>query len=219
MGRTRTASSRATSPKARPAPFFRTRLDLANPGAGGASVLLRFLTDTGARVSRTTSSSRRARMRRSIPRRSRGWPTRRSRRWSRPTSSIVVDRTMTWDASGYGSHVETGGGCAGDDVVLRRGVDLRPLRAVLPAAEPAVDRRRPRRSATCGRSGSRRSRRPTRCSPVSRTTIVVDGEGAELASTDVSAVITAASPIVAERAMYLSRSPASPSPRDTRAPA
>ena len=41
--------------------------------------------------------------------------------------------------------------------------------------------------------------------PFSRTTIVVDGEGADLASTDVSAVITAASPIVAERAMYYSQ--------------
>ncbi len=41
--------------------------------------------------------------------------------------------------------------------------------------------------------------------PFSRQTIVVDGEGAELASTDVSAVITAPLPIVAERAMYYSQ--------------
>jgi hypothetical protein len=41
--------------------------------------------------------------------------------------------------------------------------------------------------------------------PRSRTTIPVDGEAPELASTDVSAVIEASAPIIAERAMYLSR--------------
>jgi hypothetical protein len=41
--------------------------------------------------------------------------------------------------------------------------------------------------------------------PHSRTTIPVDFIGPELVSTDVSAVITATAPIVAERAMYLSR--------------
>jgi len=41
--------------------------------------------------------------------------------------------------------------------------------------------------------------------PNSRTTIAVDEQGPELASTDVSAVITASAPIVAERAMYYSQ--------------
>jgi hypothetical protein len=41
--------------------------------------------------------------------------------------------------------------------------------------------------------------------PNSRTTIPVDAEGPELASTDVSAVITASAPIIVERAMYINR--------------
>jgi hypothetical protein len=41
--------------------------------------------------------------------------------------------------------------------------------------------------------------------PNSRTTIAVDGQAPELASTDVSAVISADQPILVERAMYLTR--------------
>ena len=43
-------------------PFFRTRLDLANPGGGARrDVLLRFLTDTGARIAHDGRRRRRAR--------------------------------------------------------------------------------------------------------------------------------------------------------------
>ena len=65
--------------------------------------------------------------------------------------------------------------------------------------------RRPRPSATCGRSGCRRSSGSYTLPPNSRTTIPVDAEGAELATTDVSAVITASQPIIVERAMYMTR--------------
>ena len=41
--------------------------------------------------------------------------------------------------------------------------------------------------------------------PLSRTTIPVDAQGPELASTDVSAIITTTQPVIVERAMYLNR--------------
>ena len=52
---------------------------------------------------------------------------------------IVVDRTMSWDATGYGSHAETARRRAVDDVVSGGRVDVGRLRAVLPAAEPERD--------------------------------------------------------------------------------
>ena len=76
--------------------------------------------------------------------------------------------------------------------------------AVLPAAEPAGDGGDgdgPLPAAV----GRRRSRRPTRCRRTAARRSPSTTEGPELASTDVSAVITATAPIIAERAMYSNR--------------
>ena len=109
---------------------------------------------------------------------------------------------MTWDASAYGSHARDRVPRR-DDVVLRRRLDRRRFDAVLPAAEPAADRRR-RRCATCDRRPAA-DREDLHAAAGQPTTICVDAEGAGLASTDVSAVITAPAPIIAERAMYVNR--------------
>ena len=111
---------------------------------------------------------------------------------------IVVDRTMRWGAGGYGSHAEAAvpapssswflaeGSTSGDfalfylllnpqDVAVT--VTVRYLR---PFSRPVVER--------------------TYVLPAaSRTTIAVDGEGPELANTDVSAAVTATAPIIVER--------------------
>ena len=110
---------------------------------------------------------------------------------------------MTWDASGYGSHIETGlvapsttwyfaeGSTSGDFWLfyLLQNPQATAVTATVRFLRPA------------GAPIERTYTLP----PHSRTTIPVDFVGPELASTDVSAVITATAPIVAERAMYLSR--------------
>ncbi|MEO5820805.1 MAG: hypothetical protein ABIT71_09885, partial [Vicinamibacteraceae bacterium] len=117
---------------------------------------------------------------------------------------IGVDRTMTRDASGYGSHLETGvvaasttwyfaeGSTSGDFALFYL---LQNPQAT--AVTATVTYLRP--------SGLPPIVRTYTLPPGSRTTIVVDGELPELASTDLSAAITATAPIVAERAMYLSK--------------
>jgi hypothetical protein len=116
---------------------------------------------------------------------------------------IVVDRTMSWDASGYGSHAETAVARPSTTWYLAEGstpadfalfyllqnpnpvpVDV-TVRYLLPLGHPPINR-----TLTLPEN--------------SRTTIPVDDQGPELASTDVSAVITAAAPIIVERAMYKS---------------
>ena len=119
-------------------------------------------------------------------------------------TDVAVDRTMTWDSSGYGSHLETGiaapsttwyfaeGATSGDFALfyLLQNPHATAVTATVtylrPFGQPAIVR-------------------TYTLPPSSRTTIIVDGETPELATTDVSAAITATAPIVAERAMYLSR--------------
>ena len=56
---------------------------------------------------------------------------------------LVVDRTMSWDGSGYGSHAETAVEAPSTTWYLAEGSTVRPVLAVLPAAEPERgDRRR-----------------------------------------------------------------------------
>ena len=130
---------------------------------------------------------------------------------------IVVDRTVRWDASGYGAHAETAveapattwflaeGSTSGDFqlfYLLQNPGNVAAqatVRFLRPAPQPPITR-----SYTVGAQ--------------SRLTIPVDNLGPELASTDVSGVVESTQPIIVERAMYLSR-PGSRSRPGTRAPA
>ena len=185
-------------------PFFRTRLDIGNPDDGrAATVLVRFLTDTGARISHSVL----------VPPGSHNSldPSTVAGLENVAFSTVVeadltvaVDRTMSWDPSGYGSHIETGVVAPATTWYLAEGSTSGPFALFYLLQNPqatAVD-------------ATVRYLRPFGLPPIekvytlapfSRRTIVVDGEGAELASTDLSAVITAALPIVAERAMYYSQ--------------
>ena len=62
-------------------------------------------------------------------------PSPRSRRSSSRTAPLVTERTMSWDATGYGAHAERASAAPVDDVVPRRRLHRRLL-ALLPAAEP-----------------------------------------------------------------------------------
>jgi len=117
---------------------------------------------------------------------------------------IVLDRTMSWDATGYGSHAETAvaspattwylaeGSTSGDFALFYLLQNPNPTNAVatvrylLPFGQAPIERQY-----TVAANG--------------RLTIPVDDQGAALASTDVSAVISAPMPIIAERAMYYSK--------------
>ena len=116
---------------------------------------------------------------------------------------VVVDRTVRWDATGYGAHAESAVEAAATTWYLAEGStsgDFALFYLLQNPGDVAV-------------SASVRFLRPAPQPPVTKTyaiapharlTIPVDGI-AELASTDVSGVVTAPQPIVVERAMYLNR--------------
>jgi hypothetical protein len=114
---------------------------------------------------------------------------------------VVVDRTMTWDATGYGSHTDGGLAAASTSWTFAEGSTAGDFALFYLLLNPHAD----------AVSATVRYLRPFGRTPVerdytlpprSRTTIAVDGEGPELAGTDLAAAITASAPIVAERAMY-----------------
>ena len=182
--------------------FFRTRYAIANPGAEAAILLARFLTDSGTIVSERLVVP--ARTRRTIEAAS--LPGLASANFSVVLESdafVTIDRTMSWDASGYGSHTETAlvspastwylaeGSTSGDFTLFYLLQNPQPT-----ATTATVRYLRP--------SGPPIEQTLTLL-PTSRTTIPVDAQAGALASTDVSAVVTASAPIIVERAMYWNR--------------
>ena len=117
---------------------------------------------------------------------------------------LVVDRTMTWDGTGYGSHAETAVDAPSMTWYLAEGSTSGPFSLFYllqnPNAASATATIRFLRPA-----GSPPVVRSYTLPPNSRTTVPIDTAAPELASTDVSGVITATLPIIVERAMYLDR--------------
>lgn len=192
--------------------FFDTRIALVNPSeTTPASVLLRFLTTTGTTVSRVVSvpaAARRTIDVKSVP----GLAAAEFSTVVESDTLVVVDRTMRWDATGYGSHAETAIASADTTWYFAEGATHSGFKLfyllqnpgdadaqvevtyLLPApAAPLV------KTYTVARQ--------------SRRNIWVNDEGltdatlAALRSTDVSAVLRSTNgvPIIAERAMYLDR--------------
>ncbi len=183
--------------------FFETRLALLNVGSDVGRILLRFLQPGGITLPRFELL-----------------PGGRRRTLTRPDFSglvsadfssvvesdqpFVLDRTMSWDASGYGSHAESSvaapsttwylaeGSTSGDFALFYLLQNPNPtattatVRFLRPFGQPPIDR-------------------AYVLAAHSRTTIAVDAQGPELASTDLSAVITTGQPIIVERAMYMTR--------------
>ncbi|MEO5821834.1 MAG: BACON domain-containing carbohydrate-binding protein [Vicinamibacteraceae bacterium] len=117
---------------------------------------------------------------------------------------LVVDRTMSWDSSGYGSHAETAVDAPSTTWYLAEGSTSGPFSLFYLLQNP--------NAATVNATIT--FLRPAGNAPVvrsyvlpanSRTTIPVDSAAPELTSTDVSGVIAASQPIIVERAMYLDR--------------
>jgi uncharacterized repeat protein (TIGR03803 family) len=184
-------------------PFFRTRFDLVNPhDTTIAIVRVRWLTDAGVTVRHDLLLAAGSRV--SIDPAT--MPGLAHASFSTVVESDVAlgaDRLMQWGAGDYGSSLETSvpgpattwhfaeGSTSGDFALfyLLQNPQTTPVSATVRYLLPF---------------GLAPIEKTYVLPPLSRTTIVVDAEPA-LTSTDVSAVITATAPIVAERAMYFSR--------------
>ena len=118
---------------------------------------------------------------------------------------VVADRTMVWNSTGYGSHSETSVASPAQTWYLAEGATHSGFALYYLIQNPnptpisvLVTYLRPAPLAPVVRMYS--------VEALSRKTVYVNGEGPELTSTDVSAVIQSlepAAPIIVERAMYL----------------
>ena len=190
--------------------FFDDRIALFNPGLDLATVVLRFQRDAGAEIQQVMA----------IPSRSRatvnpetiaGLENAAFATVIESNQSVVVDRTMTWDGTGFGSHAETSieqpattwylaeGSTAGnfDLFYLLQNPNAVPAQVTITFLRP---------------SGAPLTKAYT-VNPRSRRTINIDSETGftgrpaterSLQSTDVSAkIVTDGPPILVERAMYM----------------
>ncbi len=183
--------------------FFRTSLALANPGGADATVLLRFLPTNGAPVThplRVPPMSRQTVDVGTVP----GLATAEFSTVLESDQLVVLDRLMSWDAAGYGSHAETAMPSLSKEWYLAEGATHSGLELFYLLQNPAstattaqVTFLRPAPLAPIVKSYT--------LEPQSRFTVWVDTVDAALASTDVSAQISASQPIAVERALYLSR--------------
>jgi hypothetical protein len=183
--------------------FFTTRFGIFNPGTQATSVVLEFLGSNNQTRSVALTLA------------AHGWTavTLTDATGQQPDDSfstiveadhtVVVDRSMSWDKTGYGSSAETAIEAPRTTWYLAEGstggaFDLfyllqNPGTAV---AHVTVNYLRPAPFAPIVKTYD--------VGPLSRRTVYVDMEGAELAGTDLSAKITSDQPILAERAMYFS---------------
>jgi hypothetical protein len=184
--------------------FFTTRLAALNLETTPAHVLFRFLRTTGAPVTHAVIIPPQSRMTLD--------PASAAGMTEEPFSTVVesdvpisVDRTVTWDKSGYGSHAETGILDASTTWFLAEGATHGNFDLFYLIQNPG----------SVAAQVTVRYLRPAPLPPLTKTytvggnrrfTIVVDNEvigGQSLASTDVSAAITSTVPVVVERAMYM----------------
>jgi hypothetical protein len=180
--------------------FFDTSIALVNPGTTPAAVAVRFATDAGARATqylRLPPLSRRT----VVPEALVGLEAVAFSTIIDSDVPIVADRRMSWDASGYGGHAETSLAAPALTWFLAEGATGDPFSLFYLLQNPGATEQ----------TAEIRFLRPGGVAPVvrtytlapsSRTTIFVDGVDPALASTDVSAAITASGPIIVERAMY-----------------
>jgi hypothetical protein len=184
--------------------FFATRLAALNLGSTPAHVQFRFLRSSGAPVTHNVTIPAQARI--SVDPGSIGGVYGNS--FSTVVESdaaVVVDRTVSWDASGYGSHAETSIAAASTTWFLAEGATHGSFDLFYLIQNPGAT------TATVTVRYLRPSPQPPltknySVAPNSRYTVAVDGEvvgGQSLAATDVSAAITSTVPVVVERAMYM----------------
>jgi len=180
--------------------FFHTRIDLGNPGVADAAVLLRFQTDTGAVVPHPVVVAPTSHV--SVdPATITGLANVSFSTVLESDVPVIADRTMSWDATGYGSHRETAVLAPSTTWFFAEGTTTADSSLFYLLQNP-----KPTAVSATVRYLRALSLPPIEKTyvlpPHSRTTIPVDTEDPGLVSTDVSAQITATAPIIAERAMY-----------------
>lgn len=117
---------------------------------------------------------------------------------------IVVDRTMSWDRSGYGSHAETSVATPSTTWYLAEGATHSGFDLFYLIQNPAETTAQVQITYLLPAPAAPIVK-PYTIAPQSRSTIWVDLEGPQLSATDVSATVvsTNAVPVIVERAMYL----------------
>jgi hypothetical protein len=184
--------------------FFRTRLSLLSTGPTTAHVWIRFEFEGGSHAPPLLLDIPPFGHRTVEPGEILGVSGRSFATIVESDAPLAVTRTVSWDEREYGAHAETASQAPATTWYLAEGSTAGPFalfyllhnpQSVSVAATIAFVRPAPQPPIA----------RAYTLPPHSRTTIAVDVADALLASTDVSAVITAAQPIVVERAMYLSR--------------
>ncbi len=184
--------------------FFDAQVALVNPDTiADAHVTLRFMKSDGAqsyRYVRVPPLGRRTVNAKLVPEMA-------TAEFSTVVGSdlpVVADRTMTWNATGYGSHAETSVLAPATTWYLAEGATHSNFNLFYLIQNPAdtaaavdVTYLRPAPAAPLVRGYT--------VPPRSRFNIWVNKVGAELASTDVSATLRSTNdvPIIVERAMYL----------------
>ena len=183
--------------------FFTTRMAAMNPGNDPAAVVFRFLGSNGdtSSVIRTIA----ARSRITLELQENGLaPANDFSTVIESNQLVVVDRTMTWDKTGYGAHAETAILAPSTTWYLAEGAthgafDLFYLLQNPNDTQAHVTINYLRQAPLAPVS------KTYTVDPNSRKTIPVDAEGPELDAVDTAAAITSDLPIVVERAMYSTR--------------
>lgn len=182
--------------------FFDLSVALVNPNPISALTLLRFLRTTGSPVSHylPINSNTRATIN---PESLAGLEATAFSTVVESDQPIVVDRTMTWDAGGYGSHAETSLAAPSTTWYLAEGATHSGFNLFYLIQNPGGTLAQVQVTYLL----------PSPAAPVVKTyqvagnarfTIWVNQEDDGLSSTDVSAVITSTNgiPVIVERAMY-----------------
>lgn len=189
-------------------PFFDTRLALLNPTATSTTAALSILPASGATVVRNVAVPARTRVT-VMPKSILGLEAAEFSTVVTSKQPLIVDRTMTWGPGGYGAHSETAVGAPSTIWYLAEGATHSGFDLFYLLQNPAATTTNVR--VRYLRSVGAPLEKTYALAPKSRTNIWVNvedfvGAGRALASADLSAVIESldATPIIVERAMYLS---------------
>ena len=187
--------------------FFATRLALLNPGIVTGSAVLSYLRGEGEPVSHTVLLPARRRV--TIdPTMLPGLDVAEFSVAVESNVPVVVDRTMSWDARGYGAHSETAVAAPALTWYLAEGSTVGSFNLFYLLQNPGAVAAEVQVRYLRGQGAP--LEKTYTLAPRSRTTVWVNQEefpglGKALASADVSAVIEVANgqPIIVERSMYL----------------
>jgi hypothetical protein len=178
--------------------LFRTRLGIANPGATAATAVIRLDGDGGA--SKSVNVHVPAGSKRTVFVDEVDPPSASFSVAVESSAALVSDRTMSWDATEYGGHAERASAAPATTWFLAEG-STGGFALFYLLQNPG----------DAAATATIRYLRPAPLVPIdrvyalpahSRTTVPVNTQAPELATTDVSASISSTQPILVERAMY-----------------